>query len=478
MTTEASYNNLSEILAEIQRGNVAPIYLLYGDEFLCKSAFKPLLDAIVPPKEQTLNYEALDGATASIHEAVERLNTFPLLPCSKVIAVHDTQVFYSKVTVDELLTKSKEAFEKEDLKGAARCFLQMLSATGLSLETVGHEDLEKLLDKAFGDRIQTVKTGAGTWLDQVVDYCLREQMKAPANEDEGDVLSDAIIAGFPKTNHLFLTTEFVDKRRKLYKAIKKIGVVIDCSIAQGERAADKREQKEILKAHMKKTLTGVGKTMAPRGFEALYEKTGASLRSFSNEMEKLIAFVGDRNEILVDDVQQASNKSKQDPIYELANAIGERNSQKALFYVDSLLEANLFPLQILSSPINQVRKMILAKDFIRSSSGESWKTGMNYGTFQRAVWPELDKRKGDLLTGNAHPYAVYMTLVHSENYSYEELAKAMETLLDTDLRLKTSGQDAKLVLEHGILQVCGMPVDASTNFPGRLNPLSESSSCR
>ncbi|NVM22156.1 MAG: hypothetical protein HWN68_10305 [Desulfobacterales bacterium] len=452
---EVRHEDLPALLKEVKKGVFAPVYLLYGDEFLYKSAFKALLDAVVPSNEQALNYEALDGAITSIHETVERLNTFPLLPGEKVIAVHGTNVFYSKVTVDELFNRSKQAFEKEDLKESARYFMHMLTVAGLSLDDVGGGDREGLLERTLGDGFQACKHGFGPWLDQIVDYCLREQVGVPTHESDTGALNEAISTGFAAKNHLVLTTEFVDKRLRLYKTIKTTGVAIDCSVPKGDRAAGRRRQQEILKAHMKETLRNAGKTMAVGGFEALYEKTGGTLRIFSNELEKLITFVGDRKKILADDVEDASQKIKHEPIYELSNAIGERNARKALFLVGSLLKTDFFPLQILSAVINQVRKLIIARDFIGSEYGGGWKRDLSYVGFQKAVLPELDEHGADFLRGKAHPFVVYKTLVHSDNYTFQELTCALEVLLDADIRLKTSSRHARVVLERAILSICG-----------------------
>jgi len=68
---------------------------------------------------------------------------------------------------------------------------------------------------------------------------------------------------------------------------------------------------------------------------------------------------------------------------------------------------------------------------------------------------QLQEHESGLLAGNAHPYATYMTLKQSDNYTFEELTSALETLLDTDVRLKRSGQNPKLVLERAVLQICG-----------------------
>ena len=86
--SEVGHKALPELLAGIKGGTVCPVYLLHGDEFLYKSACRSLLDALVSPHHQGLNYEAIDGASENIYQIIERLNTFPLIPSAKVIAVH------------------------------------------------------------------------------------------------------------------------------------------------------------------------------------------------------------------------------------------------------------------------------------------------------------------------------------------------------------------------------------------------------
>jgi len=452
---EIRYEDLNGVMTEAEKTGAAPVYLLHGDEFLYKLAFKTLLDGIVSPPQQDLNYEALDGDRAEIGDVIACLNTYPFLPGPKVIAVHDTNLFYSKVSVHELLIKSKTAFEKEDLKRSARHFVTMLSMADLTLDDVGHGEWENSLGGALGRGAQASKETVGPWVGEIVDYCLAEQIEAPAHREDADVLAEAVSSGFPESNHLILTAEFIDKRRRLYKVIRKAGVVVDCSIAQGDRAVDKRQQKETLTDYMRAVLTRAGKTMTPEGFESLYQKTGSGLRNFSNELEKLITFVGDRKEISAEDVDKASDKTKADPVYELTNAIGERDPEKALFFVDSLLKADLFPLQVLAATINQVRKLLLARDFTQGPQGRNWKRGMGYGAFQKTILKELEKGEGGTLMGKGHPFVVYKTFVHADNYTFDELAEALEVLLDADIRLKTSGQDPKLVLERVILAICG-----------------------
>jgi hypothetical protein len=95
---------------------------------------------------------------------------------------------------------------------------------------------------------------------------------------------------------------------------------------------------------------------------------------------------------------------------------------------------------------------------------------MSYGTFQKRIWGELDRDQGGLLGSNMHPFGMYKIFVHSENYTFDELAEALEILLAADMRLKTSGQNAKLVLEHAMLAICGPSTTPAPDPGGRPNP--------
>jgi len=455
--SEAPYKALPELLAEIKGGTICPVYLLYGDEFVYKAAFRSLLGAIIPPNHQDLNYEAVDGASENVYGVIQRLNTFPLIPSAKVIAVHETRVFYSSVVMSDLLLKSREAFEVENFKESAHYFLHMLSIIGLSMDDAQERNWKGISDNELKQYLEVKgeEKGSGGWLDEVISYCINERLTVPVHEDDAEVLNDAILTGYPETNHLVLTADIVDKRRRLYKTIKKVGVVVDCSMPKGDRKAEKQKQQEALRGHMKKVLEEAGKTMAPGGFEALYEKIGPNIRSFSGELDKVVTFVGDKEKILPSDIETISERTRQDPIYEMSNAVAERDTPKALFFLDSLLQNNVYPLQVLAVVGNQIRKLILAKDFIHSKLGSAWKKDLSYAGFQKTLLPKLEERDPDLLTGNAHPYAIYMTFKQSNNYTITELTRALELLLDADIRLKTSGQNAKVVLESATLRICG-----------------------
>ena len=331
------------------------------------------------------------------------------------------------------------------------------------------------------------------WLDETIAYCRENNLSVPAARDDSRTLQLAIEKGFPGDNHLIITTDMVDKRRGLYKTLSSEGMIVDCSVPKGARRADRIAQEAVL-ADRKDAILGAGqKTMSPAAYQALYAKTGFDLRTFSSNLEKLVSYVGDRREITVEDVESVLPRTKIDPIYELTNALADRSPEQTLFFLDSILSSDIHPLQAFAAMINQIRKLLLVKDFVESPYGSNWQAACPYDYFQTHIIPaviaydrelldQLDrwqsmldeeadsqspgtpvkkKKKNkattDLLIAKnpKNAYPIYQLFKKSERYTKEELLAAVDSLNAADKRLKSSGQNPKLVLEKVVLDICG-----------------------
>ncbi len=488
---EINYKTLNSYLKDLEEDRetkgFAPVYLIYGEELLYKTAFEELLNALMPDVNRSLNYEPIGGANENLQEAIERVNTYSLLSGTKVVAICDSEIFYSKHDEDKFLEKSKEAFDTKDMKKAAENLVSLLGLLKLSFDDVSRANRSKTLnldaDSLSDDR----------WLDKVIDYCVENSLPISSGEDKAGLLQKTIEKGFPKGNHLIITTDLIDKRRKLFKTIRNNGMIIDCSVPKGDRRADKTAQEAVLSERMDAILGQFGKSMDEGAYRAMYEMTGFDLRTFSNNLQKLVSYVGDRKKITADDVESVLERTKKDPIYELTNAISERNIEKSLFFLGSLFEDDVHPLQILAAIINQVRRLLLVKGFLESAHGSSWHAGMKFGQFKNRVMPSIQAFDRDLLKqletwdnmiskdadkdnqgamkkgekkrsktvtdlviakNPNNPYPVYQMLLKSEMFTTDELIATLESLSQSDLRLKSTGQKPRLILEKAILSIC------------------------
>ncbi|MGD9120821.1 MAG: hypothetical protein PVG59_09075 [Desulfobacterales bacterium] len=486
---EINHQLLSKYLKDVAADpdkQFAPVYLLFGEEMLVKTAYDALLEALLPEKNRQTNYDPMEGASENVYDAIERVNTYSLMAGTKVVALLESRIFHTTQDKTRLVENSKSAYDNDNKSKAAKYLLSLMGNLNLSFEDIEPANRRKTL--AFAADV--IKSDA--WIDDLVEYCRQYQLEIPGATDHAGVLQKAIKKGFPSNNHLVITTEMVDKRTGLYRELKNQGVVIDCRVPRGNRRADRMAQEDVLREKMTEILAPVSKKMDNSAYAALLDMTGFDLRTFCSNLEKLVDYVGQRDAISVKDVTSVLKRTKQDPIYDMTNAIAERQVSKALFFMNSLLAAGFHPLQILAAIVNQVRRLILAKDYTSSPQAKGWHAGVSYNVFQQNImpsvveydqslqqtlekWeqvglrtedaaPEVARGKGkkkkkiqtDLILARnpKNGYPIYLLLKKSAHFTKNELIDAVDLLNETDVQLKTSSQDPKFILDRLVLKIC------------------------
>jgi DNA polymerase-3 subunit delta len=176
----------------------------------------------------------------------------------------------------------------------------------------------------------------------------------------------------------------------------------------------------------------------------------------------------------------------------LTNALADRSPEQTFFFLESILSSDIHPLQAFAAMINQIRKLLLVKDFVESPYGREWQAACRYDYFQKHIVPaivEYDRKLLDqldrwqtMLHEEADPqnpvttgkkkknkattdlliaknpknaYPIFQLFNKSERYTKEELLEAVNSLNEADKKLKSSGQNPKLVLEKVVLDICG-----------------------
>jgi DNA polymerase III subunit delta len=220
----------------------------------------------------------------------------------------------------------------------------------------------------------------------------------------------------------------------------------------------------------------------------MLEMIGFDIRTFVNELEKLINYVGDRETINFADVKELLNRTRLDPIFEFTNSLTDRNMESSLLLLSSVLSAGMHPLQILTAMANQIRKLINAKGFVENQLGTVWRKDATYNYFQKNVIPALSeydhllrnrladwnvdlekqtskkkkkssKKIGDnsdllIIKNPKNPYPAYQMLKKSENFSMVDLKAALNTIKNADMLMKTTAQNSMCVLEDVIFNIC------------------------
>ena len=215
-----------KVLAQVEQGSIASLYLLYGEDYLVKSALAQLTEILVPESQRSTNLEIVDGNQADFRQILDNVNTFALFGGRKVVVVQDCRVFYSRANLPTLYLKSKEAHEAGDLEDAARLLLEVLAYAGWSLTDVADGAWREIPTDLWQQTTGVERDQAEVaWLEAVVDHAGSTGMEVPRLRDDGSLLETALQEGFPEEQCLLLTTDTVDKRRSLYRLMEKKGVV-------------------------------------------------------------------------------------------------------------------------------------------------------------------------------------------------------------------------------------------------------------
>src|SRR3972149_3358016 len=102
--------NYSELIKNIEKGWLNPLYLFYGDEgFLIDEAVKKIVSVIVEPSNKDFNLEFLRGGETSCEEIVSKAQTLPFMGERRAIIVKGID----EIKVSGVEIQFKSLYEKD-----------------------------------------------------------------------------------------------------------------------------------------------------------------------------------------------------------------------------------------------------------------------------------------------------------------------------------------------------------------------------
>ncbi|MCK8524153.1 DNA polymerase III subunit delta [Aquimarina sp. D1M17] len=111
----------------------------------------------------------------------------------------------------------------------------------------------------------------------------------------------------------------IDKRKKLYKAVQKSGIIYESKKLYENQVAD----------WIRRVLSGSKYGIEPKAAQMLVEFLGTDLNKINNELEKLKLIIPRGQQISADQIEENIGISKEFNNFELRKAIGSRNEVKA-----------------------------------------------------------------------------------------------------------------------------------------------------
>ncbi|MGW8195723.1 MAG: DNA polymerase III subunit delta [Desulforhopalus sp.] len=420
----------------------APIFLFFGERFLCRESADLLQKDLLRQNKGAVH--TIDGDEENPDQTLARLMSFSLLPGRQIYRINNSRIFLSKTVTSKIWAKAEAAFHGGQIEPARRYLLSIMQVAGIAVDgpTVLSEIPEQEWKRIFDfDK----PTGNLSWADNLL-----AETPPIGRRNQGNLADryiEAFDRGVPAGNFLLLTAETVDKRQRFFTYIKKKGIIIDCSVTSGATAAAQSEQKNILKEVMLKTLAQFGKDIDPKAVEIFFDRVGFHPVAVVTETEKLAHHAGDRPLITRQDLETMVARNREDALYELTDAFSNRQTARTLTILARLLEQGIHSLAILATMRNYLRKQLIFRS-LQMRSSPPWRQGMQAKEFQNHYLPALKAQGdwGELLTG--HPYALFMSFTKASTYSSTGLKRWLVMLLQAEFRLKGAPLPQQLVLEE------------------------------
>ncbi|MEC4678550.1 MAG: DNA polymerase III subunit delta [Nitrospirota bacterium] len=229
-----------------------------------------------------------------------------------------------------------------------------------------------------------------------------------------------------ETTLLVFIAEKPDMRKKLFSTLKKKAMVIHCP-----RPKDGEVPTWIRHAAKKN-----GLDLSEELIWFLKEHLGRDLLAIHQEIAKLALFCATTDEsekkaVSIDVAQKIIGNGRSHTIFELTDAVGNKNSEKALVLLGKLLSEGAHPLFILTMLVRLWRQMSIAKTLID--------TGQAQTVAKRVPMP---------------PSLLQRFLRQLKHWTQDEIQKAFEQALSVDSQLKGGNLPARTVLETLLLDLC------------------------
>lgn len=156
------------------------------------------------------------------------------------------------------------------------------------------------------------------------------------------------------TCFVFMEDE-VDKRSKMYKAVRNAGRVVEFP----------RQTQDVLTRWILSRLKRENKKITQPVLQLFLEKTGDDMENIDKELEKLFCYTLDKEVISAEDVEAVCVVQTTGKIFEMVNRIAEKQQKQALELYYDLLALKEPPMRILFLIARQFQILLQVKDLKR-----------------------------------------------------------------------------------------------------------------
>ena len=216
-----------------------------------------------------------------------------------------------------------------------------------------------------------------------------------------DALEEYVKAPEAQTVLVFVASD-VDRTRRLYKALQKTATIVECWGLKGGRdtRVDLRQVARQAEQLVREKVGQAGQQIDAAAARLVAERAGTDIATLRGDVERLLLYAAGKPKITLDDAREVVSAETAQDDWAVTTAIQRGDAREALRQIGLAMESGGVPYQILGQLAWFVREKLVTID-------------------PRRVGPAID------------------------------------ALFRTDLDMKSSGGDPRVLLERLVVELCG-----------------------
>lgn len=231
------------------------------------------------------------------------------------------------------------------------------------------------------------------------------------------------MASVPEMTYFVFVEKEVDRKTKMYKEVKKAGSVVEFA----------RQKDDILLRWINGRLKKNGKQITRDAYALFIQKTGNDMENIDRELEKLICYSLDKENIETADVEAVTTERTENRIFDMVDAVAMHKQKRALELYYDLLALREAPMRIMYLISSQFKRLLVVQAMTNQGFGRK-------DIASKAGCPE---------------WAVGKYQAQCRAFSLEQLKQAVRDGVEYETAVKTGQMDDQMAVELFIVKYSG-----------------------
>lgn len=225
----------------------------------------------------------------------------------------------------------------------------------------------------------------------------------------------------PDTTYFLFIENEIDKRSKMYKAVKNKGRIVELPFQ------DETTLKKWILGFVKKE----NKKITEKALNHFLGKVGTDMENIQKELEKVFCYTLNQDEITIDDIDAVCVTQITNRIFDMVHAVADRKTEEALELYYDLVALKEPPMRILFLMTREFRLLLQVKELVKQG-------------FDRK---EVASKAG------LHPFAAGKYMEQSRSFKTADLREIMEESARLEEAVKTGRITDALSVEVFIISI-------------------------